>query len=45
MGAKTHLSGVDNEADHDEKICTYAHDINGQPSALREDLIPSPAAG
>lgn len=27
------------------KICTYAHDINGQPSALREDIIPSPAAG
>ena len=27
------------------KICTYAHDINGQPSALREDIIASPAAG
>ncbi|MCI3947844.1 V8-like Glu-specific endopeptidase [Pseudomonas syringae] len=27
------------------KICTYAHDINDQPSALREDIIPAPAAG
>lgn len=23
------------------KICTYAHDINGQPSAVREDIIPA----
>ncbi len=23
------------------KICTYAHDINGQPSALREDIVPA----
>ncbi|CAM3421137.1 trypsin [Pseudomonas floridensis] len=24
------------------KICTYAHDVNDQPSVLREDVIPAP---
>ncbi len=24
------------------KICTYAHDINGQPSVVREDIVPVP---
>ncbi|GFZ61282.1 Trypsin domain protein [Pseudomonas amygdali pv. eriobotryae] len=23
------------------KICTYAHDINGQPSNVREDTLPA----
>lgn len=26
------------------KICTYAHDVNGQPSVVREDLLAASAA-